>query len=429
MRGLKRRKGGADIAQKARKYARDLANRLEGLDKITLILAIILFAIGIIMVYSITSISIYNGVKNDPSNIVIKTLMFGVAGVVALFIILLMPYKWLKNLSVIAVWVCPLLLIFTLLFAGGSSSSNVRSWFEIGSIKIQPAEFVKIGMILAIAWLFDKHAQKGVYYIRSYRKTSWSLQRVWQSFFGVLLYVGICSGLVLIQPDFGSALIIGLIGLVMFLATGVRWKIFKPVFYIGMGFLVVGGFLMGKFFPYQLERFAIWADPFNHAKGFQNVMGYTAIALGGMSGVGVGKSTQKYGYVLEPHNDMISTILAEELGVFVVILIMVAYFIIAFRCFSTALRCKDRFSALVAVGVGAIFLAQPFVNLGGASGAIPLTGVTLPLISYGGSSLVSMFLALGVYLNISMEQFNATKRLKEEREQSMKKKIVPLVKG
>ena len=107
---------------------------------------------------------------------------------------------------------------------------------------------------------------------------------------------------------------------------------------------------------------------------------------------------------------------------------MVVYFIMATRCFLTALRCKDRFSALVAVGVGAIFLAQPFINLGGASGAIPLTGVTLPLISYGGSRLMSMFLGIGLYLNISMEQFISTKRLKEQREQMIKTKVVPLIK-
>ena len=284
MSGLKRRKRMTGMMNRAKVYIRELAERLEGLDKLTLTLAIILFAIGIIMVYSITSISIYNGVNGDPSNIVIKTLIFGVIGLVAMIIILLIPYKWIKNLSVIAVVICPLLLLFTLMFARGSSSSDVRSWFEIGSIKIQPAEFVKIGMIMAIAWLFDKHAQKGVYYI--------------------------------LQPDFGSSLIIGLIGLIMFLATGVQWKIFKPVFWIGVAGVLVVGLLAAKFFPYQLERFTIWADPFNHPKGFQNVMGYTAIALGGLGGVGVGKSTQKYGYVLEPHNDMISTILAEELGVF-----------------------------------------------------------------------------------------------------------------
>ena len=428
MSGLKRRKRMTGMMNRAKVYIRELAERLEGLDKLTLTLAIILFAIGIIMVYSITSISIYNGVNGDPSNIVIKTLIFGVIGLVAMIIILLIPYKWIKNLSVIAVVICPLLLLFTLMFARGSSSSDVRSWFEIGSIKIQPAEFVKIGMIMAIAWLFDKHAQKGVYYIRGYKKTHWSIQRIWQSFLGILIYVGLCSGLVLLQPDFGSSLIIGLIGLIMFLATGVQWKIFKPVFWIGVAGVLVVGLLAAKFFPYQLERFTIWADPFNHPKGFQNVMGYTAIALGGLGGVGVGKSTQKYGYVLEPHNDMISTILAEELGVFFVFLIMVVYFIMATRCFLTALRCKDRFSALVAVGVGAIFLAQPFINLGGASGAIPLTGVTLPLISYGGSSLMSMFLGIGLYLNISMEQFISTKRLKEQREQMIKTKVVPLIK-
>ena len=119
MSGLKRRKRMTGMMNRAKVYIRELAERLEGLDKLTLILAIILFAIGIIMVYSITSISIYNGVNGDPSNIVIKTLIFGVIGLVAMVIILLIPYKWIKNLSVMAVVICPLLLLFTLMFAVG----------------------------------------------------------------------------------------------------------------------------------------------------------------------------------------------------------------------------------------------------------------------------------------------------------------------
>ena len=215
----------------------------------------------------------------------------------------------------------------------------------------------------------------------------------------------------------------------MFLSTGVKWKAFKPIFYFGVCLLVIGFIIMSKVFPYQLERFAVWKDPFNHAKGFQNVMGYTAIALGVMTGVGVGNSTQKYGYVLEPHNDMISTILAEELGGWMILVVMVIYFFIAMRCFFTAIKCKELYGSIASIGIGAIFLVQPLINLGGASGAFPLTGVTLPFISYGGSSLVSLFIGIGIYLNISMERAAKEKKLKEKKQHDLKMKVVPFPKA
>ncbi len=409
--------------QAIKNYVIDLFDRLSGIDKVTLVLVAFLFGIGLLMVYSITSISIYNGAENDPDNYFIKTLIMAVIGIVAMGVIIVIPYQMLKRLSLIAVFVCPVILVLTMLFAGGSEASNVKSWFVIGSFKIQPAEFVKIGMILAIAWLVSKSIDKKMYYLNHFKDINWSLLH--QSFVFVLCYFGLCTVLVLLQPDFGSALIIGFIGLIMFLATGVKFKAYQPLFYFGIVLLIVGIVVMIKAFPYQAERFLMWLDdPFTHAKGFQNVMGYTAIALGGLTGVGIGNSTQKYGYVLEPHNDMISTILAEELGVWMILVIMVVYFIIAIRCFLTAVKCKDMFAALVSVGIGTIFLVQPIINLGGASGAFPLTGVTLPFISYGGSSLVSLFLGVGVYLNVRMEMVAQQKKLREQKKQALKTKVV-----
>ena len=133
-------------------YRIEFFNRLKGIDKITLILVALLFGIGVIMVYSITSISVYNGVKNDPSNFFVKTLIMGAAGLVAMLFIIALPYQFLKRISVVVMIVCPFLLLATVLFAGGSEHSDVKSWFEIGGFKLQPAEFVKIGMIMAVQY-------------------------------------------------------------------------------------------------------------------------------------------------------------------------------------------------------------------------------------------------------------------------------------
>ncbi|MDE5978212.1 MAG: FtsW/RodA/SpoVE family cell cycle protein [Turicibacter sp.] len=419
-----------NLFERLRKYSLERLEHFKRIDKLTLVLVMILFGIGLLMIYSITSISIYNGIDGDPSNYFIKTIVMGGVGIAVMIFILLLPEPLLKLVSFLALVTCPFILIITYLFAKGSESSNVRSWFTIGGFKLQPAEFVKIGMIMAIAWLVEYLIKKKTYYYKiPFFFKGFKLKRAVRSHFAILLYIGVCAGLVLIQPDFGSALILGFIGLIMFLSTGIDWETLRTIVAWGGTVLISCFIAMAKFFPYQLERFDIWLDPFNHTKGFQNVMGYTAIALGGITGVGLGKSTQKYGYVLEPHNDMISTILAEELGVWMILIIIAIYLTLALRCFSNAIKCKDMYGALVSVGIGAIFLIQPLVNLGGASGAFPLTGVTLPFISYGGSSLVSLFAGIGVYLNVAMIRVVKEKKQKEENQETIKKKVLQFPKS
>lgn len=425
--GPKKLKVKKNLFQNLKQFIKHSLHRLQGIDQITLILVAVLFSIGLLMIYSITSISIYNGAEGDPIHYLKKTLLNAFIGIAGMVFVLLIPYRGLKNLSLVSVFVCPLLLIATLLFGKGSGASDVKSWFEIGPLNIQPAEFVKVGMILSMAWMISRRIDKGTYYFKRWRLLNGRL--LYDSYVSIIGYFGVCTLLVLLQPDFGSALILGFIGLIAFLSTGVKWQSLWPIVVLGIIVVVAGAIVLAIRNPYQLERFHVWLDPFNHDKGFQNVMGYTAIALGGMTGVGIGNSTQKYGYVLEPHNDMISTIIAEELGVWVILLIMVIYFIIAIRCFLTAVKSKDIYASIVCIGIGSIFLVQPVVNLGGASGAIPLTGVTLPFISYGGSSIMSLFIAIGVYFNVRMEIIAQQKRLKKKREQSVKLKVVPFPKS
>lgn len=426
--GDKKLKVKKNLFQKFNQFIKHTIQRFQGIDRITLILVAVLFSIGLLMIYSITSISIYNGAEGDPIHYLKKTLINAIIGIAGMIFVLLIPYRGLKKMSLISVFACPLILILTLLFGKGSGVSNVKSWFDIGPLRIQPAEFVKVGMILSMAWMISKRIDKGTYYFKSWKLLNGRL--LYDSYVPIVGYFGVCTVLVFVQPDFGSALILGSIGLIAFLSTGIKWKSLWPIVVlglIGVGLIVIKK--LGNSDSYQVERLAIWLDPFNQPDGFQSVMGYTAIALGGMTGVGIGNSTQKYGYVLEPHNDMISTIIAEELGVWVILLIMLIYFVIATRCFFTALKSKDIYASIVCIGIGAIFLVQPVVNLGGASGAIPLTGVTLPFISYGGSSIMSLFIAIGVYCNVRMEIIAQQKRLKKKREESVKLKVVPFPKS
>lgn len=400
---------------------KSIFDKMKYIDKLVLILAVALFALGVIMIFSITSISIYNGVEDDSLFFVRKTLVSAFIGVCGMMFLALIPYKTLKTFGFLATIGCPSILILTLLVGEGSGASNVRSWIKIGPLSIQPAEFVKVGIILSLAWLITKCIRQKKYHLKSFKSIG-PVETVqtfainlfnylWNSFFKVLLFLGLCVGLVLIQPDLGSAIIILGVGGIIFICSGISAKTIGVLMGIGAS---LGAVALPLLAGYQRERFDIWLDPFNHDKGLQNVMGYTAIALGGMFGVGIGKSTQKYGYVIEPHNDFIVTILVEELGVITVLLVMIAYLTITIRCFLTAFKCKDIFGSLVCIGVGAIFLIQPAINLGGASGAIPLTGVTLPFISYGGSSLMTLFFGLGMYFNVRIETLSRLKREEKE---------------
>ncbi len=409
--------------------------RLKYVDKLVLTLAVALCALGLLMIFSITSISIYNGVENDSLFFVKKTIVSAVIGVAGMLFFILIPYNWMKTIGFLAAWGCPGILALTLVVGKGSEASNVRSWIKIGPLSIQPAEFVKVGIILALAWMIMMALKQKKYHLKSFKSIGPAenmqtflinfIKYIWNSFFKVILFLLLCVGLVFIQPDLGSAIIILGVGGIMFLCSGINWKTIGTLLLMGLSLgLAVLPLLAG----YQAERFAIWLDPFNHDKGLQNVMGYTAIALGGLFGVGIGNSTQKYGYVIEPHTDFIVTILVEELGVFTILVVMLAYLTITARCFLTAFKCKDVFGSLICIGVGSIFLIQPTINLGGASGAIPLTGVTLPFISYGGSSLMTLLFGLGMYFNVRIETVTRLKREEDEIKQELSQlqtKIIP----
>ncbi|HAX73281.1 MAG TPA: FtsW/RodA/SpoVE family cell cycle protein [Firmicutes bacterium] len=381
-----------------KKMLKDAGQSIKYIDKIMLTAILILIGIGLLMIYSITSISMYNGVE-DSVYFVRKTVIAVLMGGFAMMFFSLISFKLLKLFGYVALLVCPPILMVTLLIGEGPAGSPVRSWIDFGFLSIQPAEFVKGGMILALAFAMTKSMSLKLYDVKKWRDFK-NARHFAFSFMGILLYVLLNLILIVLQPDMGTTIIIFGIAAIMFLSSGVSIQSIGKLSFIAVLIAIPLYPLVVK--GYMEERFDIWFDPFNHAKGLQNVMGYTAIALGGLFGVGIGNSTQKYGYVIEPHNDFIVTILAEELGVITVLLVMAIYFFIAMRCFLTAVKCDDKFGSLICIGVGALFLVQPVINLGGASGFIPLTGVTLPFISYGGSSMMSTLLVMGLYFNVRL---------------------------
>lgn len=410
-----------------------LRKNLRNLDLTVLSLMIFLSGTGFAILYSITSVLLYNNIYDDPSHFVIRQGLGVVLGCLGVLVLLSIPYRTLKSLSFLAFFVNIGLLCLTL--AIGTGPGDVKSWIDLGPLSLQPAELVKIGLVLGIAWFvstqrsYFRHLNLFEIFTLWLRPVSLKqkLKRYLISPWGMLAYTLLVLVLIMLQPDLGTGLIIAGTGIIMVLCSGIQ---FKTLRLIGLAFVVIfGGFWAVKdsvLKGHQLDRLLVWKQPFEFEKdlGYQNISGYTAIALGGMEGSGLGNGIQKYGYVVEPHNDFVISIVAEELGVFYVLLMMGAYFIITLRIISRAFHTKDIYASMVCIGLGCSFILQVIINLGGVSGTIPLTGVTLPFVSYGGTSVLTTFLLLGVYFNVNSQiREEAKERRERERMKRYEEKL------
>ena len=400
--------------------------KTEYIDGTVFVSVLILSALGVLMVFSITGTSIFNNQAGDRLSYMMHSFTGVILGIIGMGIMTIIPNKWYrKQVTFLVFLLTAVIFVITPLFGRDTlASPGVRRWLSIGPIVFQAVDLARIGFVISLAWLVNLLVEKRLYYSR----------KLWSSYLLPLLYVSISAFTVLRQPDLGSALVIFGMGIIVFLSSGLAVKQIIVLLMIALGLVgavAVFGVYALDLQHYQLTRINAWLDPFNHEFGLQSVMGFVSIALGGWFGVGLGNSTQALGFAIEPHTDLIVTILAEELGFVTVLFVMVLYFTIAVKCFLTSLRSRDVFSALVCIGIGSFFLLQPLVNLGGASGIIPLSGVTLPLISYGMTSKISTFIMIGIYFNMrryilftEAMAVHADEKTQEEKEQILKEKVV-----
>jgi cell division protein FtsW len=283
-----------------------------------------------------------------------------------------------------------------LLFLFGSVAGNAQSWFQLGARSIQPSEFSKLVIIIYMAAAFSKK-QKNINSLNNSIAPP------------VIVLFSVCF-LVALEPDFGTAAIILAIGLTIVLSSGIKMK------KLGKFMLLIGIFalFLSPLFFWQkdnilseerLSRLTSYMDPFKYEEdaGYHLVNSYLAIGSGGLTGRGLGQSVQKLGYLPEPHTDFIMSIIAEELGIFGVVVVIGGISFIVLHGIRIAIRSSDSFGSMLAVGISSMIGIQAFINLGGVSGVIPITGVPLPFISYGGSSLLLLSISLGILANVSMQ--------------------------
>jgi cell division protein FtsW len=368
------------------------------MDKTLLITSVLLLIIGLIMVFSASNVTSFMKFKTTPYHFFNRQLLFLVVSIIFSFLIIRVnskAYGYLSSLVLIGVVG---LLIAVLL--SGKMVNEARSWISILGIQFQPSELAKVTCII---WIASLYTMKSKLDFKSY-----------------LLLVGVVGAitiLIILQPDMGTALIFLAIVFIMFLSLGFSKKIKRNTIFVIIGgvvflaFLVLTSSEVRNFFDRQISRMTSFGNPCSEEKfyttGNQLCNGYIAFNNGGLTGLGLGNSTQKYLYLPEAYTDFIFAITVEELGLVASIGILLLMFIVLWRIFIIGKRANTDRGRMMCYGIFWYILLHIVINLGGATGLIPLTGVPLPFLSYGGTFLICLVVSLTVVQRVAIETKNA----------------------
>ena len=362
------------------------------IDKPLLVVTVVLFIFGLIMVFSASNVTAYMSHAVSPYNYFMKQSIFLITGLVLFFIMIGFKTKTYGSFS----WGLMLIGIASLvvLLAIGTAKNRAISWFDLGFVSIQPSEFIKVITIVFLAHYYD---------INKKNLKSW----------GVSLFpMGICAiiaGLIFIQPDLGTTIIYAVLVGVIFLAVPISKEIKFKTLFAAVGFVAVGAIVLlgsGKGFllERQMDRFD-FSNPCDKIlnTGNQVCNCYIAINNGGLTGVGLGNSTQKYLYLPEPYTDFIFAIIVEELGVVTGVGLILLYIFVLFRILLIGRKCTNNRGAVICYGVAIYIFLHISINLMGIMGIMPMTGVPLPFMSYGGSFTVCLIAALTMVQRVCYE--------------------------
>ena len=353
-------------------------------DLILFVAVIVLIFFGVVMIYSASSI--WADYKFDDSFYYVKRqLVFVIIGIFLMIVISKIDYQNNSNRILL---ICFILLILVIIPGIGSIRNGSRSWFGIGSFGIQPSEAAKLGMII----FTSKYLAKSTKFLKSYKEGVFPILGILFTFFA----------LIMLQPDLGTGMILVMSIIALLFIAGVNMK-----FFIGGGILgVIGVIILILIAPYRMDRITSfinpWKDPLG--TGFQIIQSLYAIGPGGLLGTGFLNSIQKHFYLPEPQTDFIFSIISEEFGIMGVIIVVTLFSIIIYRGLKISLKCRDSFSKYLSFGMTFQLAFQTLMNLMVVIGMIPVTGVTLPFLSYGGSSLLITLVSIGILLNISRYQ-------------------------
>ncbi len=365
------------------------------MDKILLFTSVILLVIGLVMVFSASNVTSFMKFKTTPYYFFNRQLSFLFIGLILSIVIMMFNTKtygyicWLIILGTIG------LLIAVLIY--GKMVNQARSWLNIFGVQFQPSEVAKVATIVWMSFYCTNKKRSG-----------------FKAYLFLFMIVGIIALLIMLQPDLGTTIIYLLTVFIMFMSLNISKKVKRNIILsvAGLGVLAIV-LLMNNgvqvFFERQLSRFNYF-NPCSEEKfyttGTQLCNGFIAFNNGGLTGLGLGNSTQKYLYLPEAYTDFIFAITVEELGLIVGIIILLLMLIVLWRIFLISKRAQNERSRLMCYGIFWYILLHAIINLGGITGLIPLTGVPLPFLSYGGSFLLCLIISLSIVQRVAIETKN-----------------------
>jgi cell division protein FtsW len=359
------------------------------IDHVLLTIALVLLIGGLVILAS-ASISIADGVAGQPFFYVERQLIAAFIGALAAFLCLLVPMHVWQSLGPLMLLLGLALLTIVLVPGVGYTVNGSTRWLRVGVMNLQVSEPARLCLLLYVAG----------YLVRQNK----CLREKFSGFLRPMLVLTLACGLLLAEPDFGAAIVLLATVLAMLFVAGARWRDFFLFFSVAIAAMAT----LAMTSAYRLQRLTgfldPWSDPFN--SGFQLTQSLIAIGRGEWLGVGLGGGVQKLFYLPEAHTDFVFAVFAEEFGLLGSVLLIGLFFALLWRIFRLAMRANEaerHFEAFLAIGIGTWFGLQAFINVGVNMGLLPTKGLTLPLISYGRSSLIVMMIAIGLLLRVHHE--------------------------
>lgn len=361
----------------------------EPMDMTFCILVLIILAIGLVMMFSASFATSYFE-EGDSYYYIKRQIIFALLGVSIMLIVSKVNYKYLKAFSWMLYGISVLLLALVLVV--GTGDGVEKRWLNLGFTTIQPSEIAKLAVIILMAFYLSRNYK----YLKNPVK-------------GVLIpfvIIGLAAGLVLIEPHLSGAILILAVGLCMMIVAGCNFTLLGATGIIG----AIGLYFFSMHTDYMRRRIEIWLHPESDPQGdgYQTLQSLYAIGSGGLTGLGLGQSRQKYLYIPEPQNDFVFSIVAEELGLIGCLVILALFVVLIYRGFVIAMRSDDKFGSFLVFGIVMRLAVQVLLNVAVVTNAIPVTGISLPFFSYGGTALVILLLEMGIVLSVS-RQANLTK--------------------
>ena len=352
-------------------------------DSVVFYTTMILVFFGIIMVFSASYIQ-SSFKHNDPYYFLKRNLIFATLGFAGMMVLSNIDYRFWKKY---ATHICILSSIFLILVLTplGIEANGAKRWLGVGGATFQPSDIAKFASVVITAKLIEKRYDK----IKSLTK----------GILPLLIMPMIFFILIMLEPNMSTAGTVILVLFVMLFVAGMNLKFVGGMILAGVGMFIA--LVIAE--PYRMKRVLSFLDPFQDplGSGYQVIQSLYALGSGGLFGLGLGKSKQKYFYIPEPQNDFIFAIIGEELGLIGCILVIMLFIILVYRCVRIALKCEDVFGCMLVIGIGALIGIQAALNIAVATSSMPNTGVALPFISYGGTSLTMLMGEIGIVLNVS----------------------------